>query len=141
MVRAIGVLKVLKALVLAAAAVGLFTNGQLQSLFARVAGFWSERALDAAGVITGLYALLFIVEGAGLLLARRWAEWLTVIVTASFIPLEIWKLVRHTTAPAIVTLVLNLAIAAYLAVRLARHEDNGAPVAAKSALASRHALR
>ncbi|MCA1665112.1 MAG: DUF2127 domain-containing protein, partial [Myxococcales bacterium] len=63
--------------------------------------------------------LVFLVEGVGLLLVKRWAEWLTVIVTTSFIPLEIWKIVHHTTAPAIATLVLNIAIVIYLAVRLA----------------------
>lgn len=73
---------------------------------------------------------MFLVEGVGLLLVKRWAEWLTVIVTTSFIPLEIWKLVRHSSAPAIVTLALNVAIAAYLAVRLAL-ERNNAPLASR----------
>jgi uncharacterized membrane protein (DUF2068 family) len=50
------------------------------------------------------------------------------------VPFEVWKIVRHASAPAIVTLARNLAIAAYLAVRLAHHDENGA-------LASRHALR
>src|SRR4051812_37726359 len=134
LVRLIGGLKLVKGLLLGAAAVGLFANHQLQSLVWRLVGFWSERALHAVGILTGVYALVFVVEGIGLLLARRWAEWLTVIVTASFIPLEIWKIARHPGAPGVVTLALNLAIAGYLAVRLARHDDNGA-------LASRHALR
>jgi uncharacterized membrane protein (DUF2068 family) len=134
LVRLIGGLKLVKAVVLAAVAVGLMTNHALRSLVWRVVGYWSERALHAAGIVTALYAVVFAVEGVGLLLARRWAEWLTVLVTASFIPLEIWKIVRHPGAPGLVTLALNLAIAAYLAVRLARHDDNGA-------LASRHALR
>jgi hypothetical protein len=134
LVRVIGAFKLVKALLLAAAAVGLLTSARVQSLFWRVVGFGSERALDAAGVVTGLYALVFAVEGVGLLLAKRWAEWLTVIVTTSFIPLEIWKLVHHTTAPGIVTLVLNVAIAIYLAVRLAVERKNGT-------LASRRRVR
>lgn len=120
LVRVVGALKLLKAALLAAAAVGLFASDHVQSLFWRIAGFGSERALDAAGVVTGLYALVFLVEGVGLVLVKRWAEWLTVAVTVSFIPLELWKLVRHATAPAIVTLALNIAIALYLGVRLAR---------------------
>jgi uncharacterized membrane protein (DUF2068 family) len=134
LVRVIGGFKLLKGLLLAGAAVGLFTNDHLQSLLQRIAGFGSERALDAAGVVTAGYAIVFLVEGGGLLAARRWAEWLTVIVTASFVPFEVWKIVRHASAPAIVTLALNLVIAVYLAVRLAHHDENGA-------LASRHALR
>ena len=89
LVRLIGGLKLAKAVLLAAAAVGLFANHQLQSLVWRTIGYWSERALHAVGIVTGCYALVFAVEGVGLLMARRWAEWLTVIVTASFIPLEI----------------------------------------------------
>lgn len=134
LVRVIGGLKLFKGLVLGAAAVGLFANGRVQSLFARVVGFGSERALDAAGVVTALYALVFLVEGVGLVMVKRWAEWLTVIVTTSFIPLEIWKLVRHTTAPGIAALVLNVLIVIYLAVRLWVDRPNGA-------LASRRRLR
>ncbi|HEY1586060.1 MAG TPA: DUF2127 domain-containing protein [Polyangia bacterium] len=130
LVRAIGAFKLLKALLLAAAAVGLFTNDHLQSLFWRVVGSSSERALDAAGIVTALYALVFLVEGTGLLLVKRWAEWLTVIVTTSFIPFEIWKLVHDTTAPAIVALALNIAIVVYLAVRLAVERNNG-PLASR----------
>lgn len=60
------------------------------------------------------YAALFAVEGAGLILRRRWAEWLTVFVTASFIPFEIYELVRRPGAGKIVALALNVAIVAYL---------------------------
>src|SRR3954471_22424684 len=109
LVRTIGAIKLLKVLVLAGAAVGLFANREMQSLFWRVLGYWNERALTAAGIVTAIYALVFLVEGGGLIAVCRWAEWLTVIVTTSFIPLEIWKLVRHTSAPGIVTLVLNIA--------------------------------
>jgi len=134
LVRVIGAFKLVKALLLAAAAIGLFTSAHVQSLFWRVVGFTSERALDAAGIVTGLYALVFLVEGIGLLLAKRWAEWLTVVVTTSFIPLEIWKIVHETTAPGIVTLVLNVAIVLYLAARLVLERNNGT-------LASRQRVR
>ena len=134
LVRVIGGFKLAKAVLLAAAAVGLFVNHHLQSLVWRMVGYWNERALQAAGIVTALYAVVFAIEGVGLLMVRRWAEWLTVIVTASFIPLEIWKIVRHPGAPGIVTLVLNVAIAIYLGIRLAHHDAKGTP-------ASRHALR
>ena len=41
------------------------------------------------------YAAVFLVEGIGLLSRQRWAEWLTVVVTASFIPIEIYEGVAH----------------------------------------------
>lgn len=60
------------------------------------------------------YAAVFLVEGIGLLTRRRWAEWLTVIVTASFIPIEIYEGVEHFGPGKIVALVLNVAILGYL---------------------------
>ena len=47
------------------------------------------------GVACLCYAAVFLVEGIGLLRGRRWAEWLTVVVTVSFIHIEIYELARH----------------------------------------------
>ena len=41
------------------------------------------------GVACLCYAAVFLIEGVGLLRGRRWAEWLTVVVTVSFMPVEI----------------------------------------------------
>jgi uncharacterized membrane protein (DUF2068 family) len=60
------------------------------------------------------YAAVFLVEGVGLLKKRRWAEWLTVGVTASFIPLEIYEVVQHLSAGKIAALILNVGIVIYL---------------------------
>jgi uncharacterized membrane protein (DUF2068 family) len=60
------------------------------------------------------YAAVFLVEGIGLLSRKRWAEWLTVVVTASFIPIEIYEGVEHFGAGKVVALVLNVAILGYL---------------------------
>ena len=40
---------------------------------------------------------LFLVEGVGLWLLKRWAEWLTVIITSSLVPIEIYEIHRHPT--------------------------------------------
>ena len=61
-----------------------------------------------------LYATLFLVEGVGLARQRRWAEYLTVVVTTSFLPLEIIALYRRWTLPRGGTLILNVAVVAYL---------------------------
>jgi uncharacterized membrane protein (DUF2068 family) len=71
------------------------------------------------------YAVTFGVEGVGLVGRKRWAEWLTVFVTASFVPLELVELARHVTAPRIAALVVNLAIVAYLAARRIRARRGG----------------
>ena len=88
-----------------------------QRLIGRI-GVLSEKQLAAVAFGTFAYAAVFLVEGVGLLLRKRWAEWLTVIVTASFVPIEIWELTRHFSAVKVMALALNLAIVAYLAVRL-----------------------
>ncbi len=64
-----------------------------------------------------LYALVFAVEGTGLLMRRRWAEWLTVVVTASFVPLELYELLRRPGIGKAIAIALNVAIVAYLAWR------------------------
>jgi uncharacterized membrane protein (DUF2068 family) len=69
------------------------------------------------GLFAFAYAAVFLVEGIGLLARRRWAEWLTVAVTASLVPLEIYELVRRPGPGKVVALILNVAIAIYLAHR------------------------
>jgi uncharacterized membrane protein (DUF2068 family) len=64
------------------------------------------------------YAAVFFVEGLGLLRRRPWAEWLTVAVTTSFIPIEIYEIVEHLGPAKIVAAVLNATIVGYLAWRL-----------------------
>jgi uncharacterized membrane protein (DUF2068 family) len=76
------------------------------------------------GVLAIAYALVFAVEGFGLLLRKSWAELVTVLVTASFIPLEIFETVRHFGVGKLVTLGLNLIIVLYLGWRL-REERGG----------------
>jgi len=63
------------------------------------------------------YAVVFAVEGTGLLMRKRWAEWLTVVVTASFIPLELYELLRRPGAGKAFAIALNIAIVSYLAWR------------------------
>jgi len=66
--------------------------------------------------VSFLYALLFITEGVGLWAGFRWAEWLTVIMTGSFIPLEIYEVWRSPHWPRFVVLIGNIGILIYLIV-------------------------
>ena len=94
-------------------------NRFLRRLLGWLSGF-SDQKLRELSVGTFFYSALFLTEGAGLALRRRWAEYFTTIVTASLIPLEIYELVRRTTFPRGVLLVLNLAVVIYLVVDLRR---------------------
>src|SRR5437763_10316947 len=78
------------------------------------------RKLRFLGVVTFIYAALYATEGVGLLMARRWAEYLTVITTALLIPLEIYELVRRFTVVRVLVFMVNVAIVVYLIYRLRR---------------------
>ena len=87
------------------------------------------RALSTAAALTPnrvrdlivgsfLYGGLFLTEGIGLWLLKRWAMWFTVIITGSFLPLEIYELARHPSAAKIGLLAVNLALVGYLIRRI-----------------------
>ncbi len=70
---------------------------------------------------------LDVLEGTGLMLGKAWAEYLTVLVTASFLPWELFEIVRKPNWPKVVFALLNAAILLYLVHNLrrrlrARHE-------------------
>jgi uncharacterized membrane protein (DUF2068 family) len=74
------------------------------------------------GVGAFLYAGLFATEGVGLWLRRRWAEYFTIIATASFIPFEAFELAKQPTVLRGGALVLNIAVVAYLVAHVRRGE-------------------
>lgn len=69
-----------------------------------------------------IYAALCLIEGTGLLLRKGWAEYVTVILTAMGLPLELWELVHRTTWFKAGALAANLAILFYLLWILNRHQ-------------------
>src|SRR3979490_2968063 len=63
----------------------------------------SASRIHALRIVTLAYAAVFAIEGIGLWMQKRWAEWLTTIITASLIPLEVWEFYsRHTLGKAAV---------------------------------------
>lgn len=69
------------------------------------------------GISAGVLVLgaLNLIEAYGLHRRRRWAEWLTVIATSLFIPLELYEVIQKQTPVRIGTLIINVAIVYYLA--------------------------
>jgi len=55
-----------------------------------------------------------------LALAKRWAEYLTIVTTASLMPVELYELYARLTWPRGVVLVVNIVVVAYLVVELKR---------------------
>ena len=83
-----------------------------------------DRRLRQISVGTFAYSALLLTEGIGLLLRQRWAEYLTVIVTGSFIPLELYELAKRITLTRLTVIGINVAIVWYLVGRLRQgHED------------------
>jgi uncharacterized membrane protein (DUF2068 family) len=104
-----------------------------------------ERALDWVSglgharisgivVVTACYTALLLTEGIGLWLRKTWAEWLTVVATASLIPFELLEFIygRHGRRLALAAaFVLNVIIVLYLIrqlqrARQARRQEAGA---------------
>jgi uncharacterized membrane protein (DUF2068 family) len=102
---------------------GVDPNHRLVSeAIAKVSGI-DDKRLEALSVGTFVYAAIFLVEGAGLLLRKHWAEFLTVFVTASFIPFEIFEIAHKPSVLKFVGLLVNVLIVVYLVVRLWREHQ------------------
>lgn len=80
----------------------------------------NERRLKELSVGTFIYAAVFLTEGIGLALEKRWAEYFTVITTASLLPIEIYELAKHASMPKVLVLLINIAVVAYLIRELRR---------------------
>jgi len=84
----------------------------------------NDRSLKEISAGTFAYAALFLTEGTGLLLRKRWAQYFTIIVTGSFLPLEVYELMLHASVAKLLVILLNVAIIGYLVVRLRRENKD-----------------
>lgn len=60
------------------------------------------------------YGAVQIAEGVGLWLLKRWGEYLAVVATSAFLPIEVYELAHKVTVLRVGALVLNLAAVGYL---------------------------
>src|SRR5579863_5628112 len=93
---------------------GLDPGGRHVGRFLLKAAQLTPNRLKEVGAGSLVYSALFLTEGVGLWMLKRWAEWLTVIITASLIPLEIYEIYRHLTAVRVLLLLINVGVVAYL---------------------------
>ena len=80
-----------------------------------------DHRLKQLSVGTFIYAGVFLVEGVGLALQKRWAEYFTIITTSSLLPVEIYELARRVSFGRCLALAINLAVVAYLIFELKRY--------------------
>lgn len=86
-------------------------------------GLINSHQLKRAGILSFLYAMVCVVEGTGLMLEKRWAEYFTVILTAMGLPWESYELMERYSAYKVVLLVINLAVLMYLLWILKRRRE------------------
>ena len=70
--------------------------------------------LRQISVATFAYSALALTEGVGLMMAKVWAEYLTLLLTASFLPWEVFELARRPNWFRLGLLLINLAVLGYL---------------------------
>ncbi len=91
--------------------------------------------LRLVGVAVAVYALIEGAEAVGLWYQRRWAEYLTLIATAVFLPLEVYELSRSLSPVKAFAFVVNVAIVAYLLYAKRLFGVRGGPAAEAAARA------
>jgi uncharacterized membrane protein (DUF2068 family) len=92
-------------------------NRYIQNIL-RQLWFVDDRKLREISAGTFCYAALFLIEGTGLLLRKRWAEYFTIAVTASFLPFEIYEMVHEPSVVKAAVIIINIAIVVYLSIRV-----------------------
>ena len=139
LIRVIALFKLLKAALLIA--VGMSALHLLHKDVASVAEHWvrvlgldpGNRYVDKAlakvadltpqkirnfGIVSFIYAGLFLTEGIGLWMVKRWAEWFSVIITTSLVPFEVYEIHRHPSTIKVLVLIVNIAVVGYLIYRI-----------------------
>jgi uncharacterized membrane protein (DUF2068 family) len=74
----------------------------------------NDRLLRRFSIALFAYAALGTTEGIGLYLEKAWGEYLTLIITASFLPWEIFEVIRKLSFMRASLLVVNILVFFYL---------------------------
>jgi uncharacterized membrane protein (DUF2068 family) len=74
----------------------------------------SSSHLHLLGAVLLAYGAIEGIEAVGLWYQRRWAEYLTFLVTTSLLPLDAYEILHHATPFKLVAFVVNIAVVIYL---------------------------
>jgi uncharacterized membrane protein (DUF2068 family) len=103
-------------------------EGRFVNFILDKASLLDDPALRRIGFGAFCYSAVSIVEGVGLYLEKVWAEYLTLAITASFLPIEIRELMHRFTWMRVGIFVINLVVLIYLVVIVVeRQQKNRTP--------------
>jgi uncharacterized membrane protein (DUF2068 family) len=106
----------------------LNSDRHLSQVFVAVAARLDDANLMTVAVAAALYCALRFAESYGLWNARAWAQWFALLSGIVYLPLEIYELIRRSTALRWVLLSLNVAIVTYMAYVRVKAQTESPPV-------------
>lgn len=92
-------------------------NRYVHDILEKLVGVGNNQLVEFS-TVAFIYAALLFIEGIGLWMQYRWAEYLTAISTALFIPIEGYEIYQRFTWVRIAILALNIFVVWYLSTRL-----------------------
>jgi uncharacterized membrane protein (DUF2068 family) len=90
-------------------------NSKLVGLFNRALTL-SPATIKLLATGLAIYAVIEIVEGTGLWVAKRWGEYFAMVATSVGLPFEVYDLVHKASATGAILLAINLALVLYLVI-------------------------
>jgi uncharacterized membrane protein (DUF2068 family) len=89
-------------------------ESRLVNLLLEKATLLNDPVLRRIGLLAFIYSGLSLAEGIGLYLEKTWGEVLTLVITASFLPWEVFEIFRKVTWVRVGLLVINVLVFVYL---------------------------
>jgi len=89
-------------------------NDRYPRIFLDLASKITDTHLWMIASLVAVYVIIRFVEAYGLWRARPWAEWLAALSGSIYIPYEIFELIKHVNIWTVGTLVVNVAIVAFM---------------------------
>ena len=89
-------------------------ESRLVSFILDKASLVNDPLLRRIGFFAFCYAAITLAEGIGLYLEKAWGEFLTLAITASFLPWELFEIYRHVSWIRISLFVINVLVFVYL---------------------------
>jgi uncharacterized membrane protein (DUF2068 family) len=89
-------------------------ESRLVNFLLEKASLINDPVLRRIGFFAYCYAAVTLVEGVGLYLEKAWGEFLTLAITASFLPWELFEIFRHITWIRVGLFAINILVFVYL---------------------------